>query len=167
MGMRIAFKAGILAAAVLAAGLPAWAQTAAPSPAPDKTYGSADEIAALVAAAKAKQKPGDSNISQNLLSLTPYKANIEYRPARGVAAVHETDAELIYVVDGAGAFQMGGTMTNPKRLNPSNLSGDAIVGGETRKIGKGDVLLVPQNTPHQVVSVDSTLVFLTFHVPRP
>jgi mannose-6-phosphate isomerase-like protein (cupin superfamily) len=159
-------------AGALAAGGPASAQTApAPTPSaqvplPDKTFGSAGDIAALVAAAKAKAKPGDSNIGQNLLSLAPYKVSVEYRPLRGAASVHEVDAELIYVVQGSGAIQIGGVMMNVKRVNATNLTGDSIEGGETRALAKGDVLIVPQNTPHQVVSVDSTLVFLTFHVPR-
>jgi mannose-6-phosphate isomerase-like protein (cupin superfamily) len=151
----------------LAAGGRASAQTATvPAVSPDKTFSAAGDIAALIAAAQARAKPGDSNIGQTLLSLAPYKVQLEYRPARGSASVHESDAELIYVVQGAGAIQIGGTMQNVKRQNPTNLTGDSIEGGQTRPLAKGDVLLVPQDTPHQVVSVQSALVFLTMKVPR-
>jgi mannose-6-phosphate isomerase-like protein (cupin superfamily) len=157
----------MLLAGALSIGGSAFGQTPPVPPVPaGKTFAASGDIAALIAAAQAKAKPGDSNIGQTLLSLAPYKVQLEYRPARGSASIHETDAELIYVVQGSGAIQIGGTMRNVRRQNPTNLTGDAIDGGETRTLAKGDVLLVPQNTAHQVVSVDSTLVFLTMKLPR-
>ena len=165
--MHSILKSGLKSGAVVAAlalAAPAWAQTAA---APDmKTFASSAEVAALEAKAKAEIKPGQAMLSQPLLALAPYKANLEYRPVGGDAVAHMKDAELIYVVDGAGTFVVGGQLTNPKP-GGANIIGDGITGGETHKVVKGDMLFVPQNTPHQVLAVDGALVLMTLHVPRP
>ena len=151
-----------LAAAALALAVPAAAQTA-----PDmKIFTASAEVQALIAKAKATIKPGEPTLSQPLLSLAPYKANLEYRVAKGPAAVHETEAELFYVIEGSGTVVTGGHLTGEKRTNEHNLSGDGIADGQTRKVAKGDLFIVPQNTPHQVTQADGALVVMTFHVPR-
>lgn len=159
--MNSTFKCG-LAALAFAAALPAAAQ-----PAPDmKTYAASAEVAAMIAKAPSLIKPGAALVSQPIVVLAPYRANLEYRTGRGDAAVHETDAELFYVIQGAGVLVMGGQMTHSRRANAHNLAGDGIEGGQPYNLSKGDVLIVPQNTPHQVTSVDGALVLMTLHVPR-
>ena len=155
-----------LAALTLALAAPAFAQTA-PAAAPDKTFTTSAEVAALMAKAKSQVKPDVPTISQQLLSLAPYKANLEYRTGKGPAAVHETEAELFYVIDGAGVAVTGGKLTGEKRTNPHNLTGDGIEGGESHRVAKGDMFIVPQGSPHQIVSVEDHLAVMTFHVPRP
>jgi mannose-6-phosphate isomerase-like protein (cupin superfamily) len=157
------------ALAALAIALPAAAQTT-PSPAtsaPQVTFASAADVAALVAKEKVQIKPGAGAIAQPILLLAPYRTNIEYRNGRANAAVHEIDAEMFYVIDGSGTFALGGQLTNPKRTNEHNLSGDGITGGEIRQVSKGDLLFVPQNTPHQVIATNGELILLSMHVPRP
>ena len=43
-------------------------------------------------------------------------------------------------------------------------NGTAIEGGSSRKIAKGDYVLVPANTPHQYTDVQG-LVMVTLHMP--
>ena len=68
--------------------------------APDmKTYTSSSEVQDLIA--KAKEQPAKPLIIQPILSLAPYRASLEYRAGSPApAAVHKTDAELMYVIDG-------------------------------------------------------------------
>jgi hypothetical protein len=55
------------------------------------TYASAADVAALIAKAKAKaERKEQPLISQRILQLAPYNANLEYRASVGPAAVHET-----------------------------------------------------------------------------
>jgi mannose-6-phosphate isomerase-like protein (cupin superfamily) len=135
---------------------------------PDVTYKSAADVASMIAKAKgqyaAKAQP---TIVQNLLSLAPYKANLEYRAMPGPAAVHEKEAELFYVIDGAGVLTTGGKLTGESRTNAENLTGTGIEGGHNQPVSKGDVAIVPENTPHQFTAVTQTLVLMSFHVPRP
>jgi mannose-6-phosphate isomerase-like protein (cupin superfamily) len=84
------------------------------------------------------------------------------------AAVHEKDAELFVVLQGTGDIITGGKLVNEKRVNPANLTGSDIADGQTHHVVKGDVLIVPNNTPHQVVPTGGApIVVMTMHVPFP
>jgi mannose-6-phosphate isomerase-like protein (cupin superfamily) len=123
----------------------AWAQQPAP---PTKTYSSAADVTALLAKAKADHKDGQATVIENILRLAPYSANLEYRTAVGPAAVHEHEAEMFYVLEGSATLVTGGKLANEKRTNAENLSGTAIEGGTPQSVAKGDVIIVPENTPH-------------------
>ena len=135
---------------------------------PEKTFTGAAEVEAMIAKAKNERKPDQANFAQPLLRLAPYTANLEYR-VEGLdtpATVHEKEAELIYVVDGATTFTTGGKLVGQKRTNASNLSGTAVEGGTPRRISKGDYILVPENTPYSFTKTQGRLVIMSIHVPR-
>jgi mannose-6-phosphate isomerase-like protein (cupin superfamily) len=158
--MRIALivlALGFLPGSVLAQ------QPAAPS---GKTYVSAADVTALAAKAKATRKPDQANLVQPLLQLAPYTANLEYRAGVANAAVHEKEAELFYVVDGAGTLVTGGKLTAENRTNAENLSGSGIEGGTSQRVNKGDFIMVPENTPHWFSAIDGTLTLMSIHLPR-
>jgi mannose-6-phosphate isomerase-like protein (cupin superfamily) len=147
----------------------ALAQTAgAPASAMMKTFASSSEVTALIAKAKAERKDGQGVVAEPILSLAPYRATLEYRAGSAPASVHENDAELMYVIEGAGTIVTGGTLTDAKRTNPTNLSGTGIEGGTPQPFAKGDFIIVPENTPHQTAPTSGgVIVLMTFHVPRP
>jgi quercetin dioxygenase-like cupin family protein len=60
----------------------------------------------------------------------------------------------------------GGKLTEEKR-NGENLTGTGIEGGTPRTIGKGDFIVVPENTAHWFSKIDGTLVLMSLHVKRP
>jgi mannose-6-phosphate isomerase-like protein (cupin superfamily) len=133
-----------------------------------QTFISSSEVTALVEKAKEERKPGQALVAKPILSLAPYRAQIEYRPARAPAAVHEKDAELMYVLEGAGNIVTGGKLVDEKRTNAANLSGTSIEGGHSQAVKQGDFLIVPQSTPHQVEPTGGApIVLVTMHVPRP
>jgi len=142
----------------------AWSQQ--PAPAVTKTYSSAADVTALIAKAKAEHKEGQPMVSEHILQLAPYSANLEYRTAVAPAAVHEKEAEVFYVIDGSATVVIGGKLTNEKRTNAENLAGTGIEGGKSQAVAKGDFWIVPENTPHWFSAVDGTLVLMTLHVPR-
>ena len=93
---------------------------------------------------------------------------LEYRPATAPAALHEKDAELMVVLDGTGNIVTGGKIVDMKRVNAANLSGPSIADGNTQAVVKGDMLIVPANTPHQVIPTGGApIVLMTLHVPHP
>jgi mannose-6-phosphate isomerase-like protein (cupin superfamily) len=139
-----------------------------PAPAAIKTFSSSSEVAALIAKAKAERKDGQAMVPLPILSLAPYRATLEYRAGLAPASVHETEAELMYVLEGSGTIVTGGKLTEEKRTNPTNLSGAGIAGGTPQPFAKGDFIIVPENTPHQTApAAGSVIVLMTFHVPRP
>jgi mannose-6-phosphate isomerase-like protein (cupin superfamily) len=133
-----------------------------------KLFSSAGDVTALIARARQERKPDQANFVQPIVSDRPYTLNLEYRVAglNAPASVHEKDAELFMVVDGAGTLVTGGTLKEERRTNGENLQGSGIDGGSSRKLAKGDVVLVPQNTPHWFTAIDGTLVLMSLHLPH-
>ncbi len=131
------------------------------------TFSSAADVQALLAKAKAERKEGQVLVAEHILSLAPYTVNLEYRPLDGAVAVHEKEAEMVYVIDGVGSLITGGTVMEEKRTNATNLSGTAIDGGTIRTIARGDFTIIPEGTPHQFKPANGALVLMTLHVPRP
>jgi mannose-6-phosphate isomerase-like protein (cupin superfamily) len=159
--MRICLLSFFITAALIA---PAAAQ---PAPAMVKTFTSSAEVQQLIAKAKADRKGDAPTTSEPILSLAPYRANLEYRPIPGPAAVHDTEDEVMVVIEGSGTITLGGQMVNPSRPNPTNQSADSISGGSDQKLAKGDFLIVPHGTPHQVTQVEGpALVLMTLHMPQ-
>lgn len=139
-----------------------------PPPVVMKTFTASSEVTALIAKAKAERKEGQGIVAEPILSLAPYRATLEYRAGPAPAAVHENDAELMYVIEGAGTIVTGGTLIDAKRVNPTNLSGTGIDGGTPQPFRQGDFIIVPENTPHQTTPTSGgVIVLMTFHVPRP
>ena len=146
-----------------------WAQApATPAEETMKTFASSAEIGDLIAKAKAERKEGQAVVFERILALAPYRAALEYRAGLAPAQVHEKDAELMVVVDGAGMITTGGTLVDEKRSNAANLSGSGIAGGTVQALQKGDILIVPEKVPHQTKPAEGqVIVLMTFHVPRP
>jgi mannose-6-phosphate isomerase-like protein (cupin superfamily) len=98
----------------------------------------------VVTAAEVETRTGNGN----LIRLAPYNVNMELRKMGQAASVHETEAELFYVIDGAGTLVTGGKLMEERRTNAENLSGTGIEGGVTKRVSKGDWILVPAGEPH-------------------
>ncbi|MES2255131.1 MAG: hypothetical protein V4559_08825 [Pseudomonadota bacterium] len=158
--MRAPFMALIISMA-------AWSPAIAQPMTAAKTFASSGEVQQLIAKAKADRK-GDAPITvEPILSLAAYHANLEYRPIAGPAALHDTENELMVVIEGAGTITMGGQMVNPTRPNPTNQSAAAISGGKDTAVAKGDFIMVPHGTPHQITAVKGgPLVLMTLHMPQ-
>ena len=147
---------------------PVFAQPTGPQPVlPPKLFASSAEIAGLIAQSKADHDAGKPTPSKRVIGLAPYNAALEYRTAIGPAAVHEKEAEMFFVMEGSGVLTTGGKLTAETRVNPENLSGTGIAGGQAQPVAKGDVLIVPENTPHWFSTINGTLVMVSMHVPRP
>ena len=141
--MRAQFLAFTFLATAVASG--ALAQQAAPPPM--KTFMNNKEIMGLIDKAKADRKGDAPLVAEPILSLAPYRAQLEYRPGTSPAAVHEKDAELIVVLEGTG---------------------NIVTGGNSQAVVKGDMLIVPANTPHQVIPTGGApIILMTMHVPYP
>lgn len=138
-----------------------------PAPAA-RLFAASTDVKALIAKAKAERKPDQPNFSQPIVSLAPYSANLEYRVGglNAPASTHDKDAELFYVVEGAGTVVTGGALKDERRTSPDNASGTAIEGGTSRKVAAGDFVLVPEKTPHWFTQIDGVLVLMSLHLPR-
>ena len=111
---------------------------------------------AKVAAAFAKGVP--------LLEVEGYKIHASRREGPGVAEVHDWETDVVYVLDGSATVVTGGTVVDPKVTEPGQVRGVVIQGGESRRIGKGDVLVIPAGVPHWFKDVEGPL---TYFVVKP
>lgn len=132
-----------------------------------KTFSSSADVAALAAKAKSERKEGQAVVTERILQLAPYNANLEYRASVGPAAVHEREAEMFYVIDGSATLVTGGKLVKESRTNAENLTGTGIEGGTSRAVAKGDFVIVPENTPHWFSAINGTITLMSLHVPRP
>ena len=77
-----------------------------------------------------------------------YMVHASRREKVGLAEVHVLDTDLIYVQGGTATIVTGGDLVTPRTVDINEVRGDSIVGGERRRLVKGDVLTVPNGTPH-------------------
>jgi glc operon protein GlcG len=77
-----------------------------------------------------------------------YMVHASHREGAGMAEVHEDDTDIIYVLSGSATLVTGGTVEGGATTAPREIRGSGIRGGDTRTLTEGDVLIVPNGTPH-------------------
>lgn len=91
------------------------------------------------------------------------------------AIAHSEITEIYHVISGSATLVTGGKMENEKPaaadsqvvkvLNGPSSTGGAIIGGESRKVTAGDVVVIPPNTPHWFSEITSDeVVYLVIRV---
>jgi uncharacterized protein GlcG (DUF336 family)/quercetin dioxygenase-like cupin family protein len=93
-----------------------------------------------------------------------YMIHASRREKAGAAEVHTNDADLIYVLAGQATFVTGGKVIAPRNIAADEIRGEAIEGGETRQIVKGDVLVVPAGVPHWFKEVKGPVLYYVVKV---
>ena len=94
--------------------------------------------------------------------------------AKQGAIAHSQVTEIYYVIDGAGTFVTGGKMPDAtqaaadgavvKVLVGPSTTGTSITGGQSRRIGPGDVIIVPPGVAHWFSAIEKDLDYLVFRV---
>jgi len=93
-----------------------------------------------------------------------YMVHTSRREKPGLAEVHTLDTDIIYVLEGNATFVTGGTAVESKEIAANEIRGSRIDGGETRQLSEGDVIIVPNNTPHWFKEVSGTFLYYTIKV---
>lgn len=179
--------AGFLAAVfalVFASKLPAQTQSAPPTsphhPSGTATDISSREIESLV------QKTAADRVSDQAIRVV--SINGEYNVGIGVVhraktsgaqagggIEHSQITEIYHVIEGNATLVTGGSMDNTSEfpadhpvvavLNGPSTRGGPIQNGVSRKIGPGDVVIIPPNTPHWFSEISSDqIVYLVVRV---
>jgi mannose-6-phosphate isomerase-like protein (cupin superfamily) len=162
-----------------------WAQTGTPAKAPLSSSGIATDVTDSEIQAAAKVNPSAAVLDQ---ALRVVNINGEYNVSIGVvhrnktsgpvssgSVEHSEITEVYHVISGNGTLVTGGAIENPKPADPESdtvkvlvgpsTRGDKILGGVSRKLGPGDVVIIPPNTPHWFSEVTSDqIVYLVFRV---
>lgn len=93
-----------------------------------------------------------------------YMVHASRRDKSGLSEVHTLDTDIIYVVEGTATFVTGGRSIDPKMTAANEFRGTSIEGGETRQLKKGDVVIVPNGTPHWFKQVDGAFLYYVVKV---
>lgn len=93
-----------------------------------------------------------------------YMVHTSRREKPGLAEVHAHDTDIIYVLEGSATFVTGGAAMDPKEIAPGEFRGSRIEGGDSRQLSKGQVIVVPNNTPHWFKDVSGTFLYYTIKV---
>lgn len=87
----------------------------------------------------------------------------------GEANRHKTTvSEIYYMLSGTGTLVTGGTMVDERSAGASpntkreNFRAPRIEGGITRKVGPGDVIVIPGNLPHWWRGLDSDIRYVIY-----
>jgi mannose-6-phosphate isomerase-like protein (cupin superfamily) len=99
-----------------------------------------------------------------LVEVTDYKIHASRREGPGMSEIHTRDTDVIYVLRGSAAFVTGGSATGAKTTGPEEIRGAGIEGGETRQIRAGDVVVIPNGTPHWFKEVRGPLLYYVVKV---
>ena len=95
-----------------------------------------------------------------------YKAGVYgvFRPKAlpSEASLHETTvSEVYYVLQGSGTLVTGGRLVNERRTAGSTtVNGTGIDGGVSRRLGKGDVVLIPNHVAHWWSNLEEDIAYL-------
>jgi mannose-6-phosphate isomerase-like protein (cupin superfamily) len=125
------------------------------------THLSAREVAEAIGAA-----PAGAVASVPLTVSPEYRVLGIRRTAAGESELHENEIDIWYVIEGQCTLVTGGAMVKGKITAPGEVRGSGIDGGDTREVGKGDVVTIAAGVPHWVRQVQAPIQYLVIKVPR-
>jgi mannose-6-phosphate isomerase-like protein (cupin superfamily) len=123
---------------------------------PTVTYFSAAQVDASFAKGVSVLSPGPKG--GNFIIMTAQ------RSTPGLAEFHGKYADVIYVVEGTATLITGGEIIGGKTTAPDEIRGESIKGGESRKLAKGDVVIIPNGIPHQFLGVTAPFLYYVVKV---
>jgi mannose-6-phosphate isomerase-like protein (cupin superfamily) len=93
-----------------------------------------------------------------------FELHTSSRKTPGDAELHELETDIIYVVEGSATCVTGGTIVDPKTVRPNQIRGPRIEGGETSRLTKGSVIVIPNGVPHWFSEVQGPIVYFVVKV---
>ena len=124
---------------------------------PPAIYKSAAEIEATLKKMGAVAKTGAAATVSEGIVVRRRSASDEAQ----FAIIHPLSIEIYQIVDGSATLVTGGTLALPLTDSaPDLVRSTSIKDGETRKVGKNDVVVMPPGTPHWFSQIDGTITYL-------
>jgi len=117
--------------------------------------------------AKALSNGGSNLLWSHTSGKGTYNVDVHSRESEKAACKpegcsHKDYTAVVYVVSGAATLVVGGT---GKTTAPDKFGGQSIRGGESHRISKGDVFIMPPDTVHWYKNVETPFRYLEVPVP--
>jgi mannose-6-phosphate isomerase-like protein (cupin superfamily) len=89
--------------------------------------------------------------SEKLADYGNYNTQLAHREASGAAELHEKFADIFVIESGEATVVVGGKIEGSHQTVAGEIRGTAVTGGERHRVSAGDVVHIPENTPHQML----------------
>jgi glc operon protein GlcG len=99
-----------------------------------------------------------------LLEVGEYKVHASHRSGPGQVEIHTNDTDIIHILRGEATLVTGGTVMSAQTVQPEEIRGASVQGGEARRITEGDVIVVPNGIPHWFRDVPGPLDYYVVKV---
>jgi len=101
-----------------------------------------------------------------LLATNNFKVLALRRNGPGEVEIHDRDTDILYVLEGSAKFVTGGQATEPRTTDPGETRAKSIVGGQERRLVKGDVIIIPNGVPHWFKEVSGPFLYFAVKVSK-
>ncbi len=118
---------------------------------PGFAYWSAKELKGYEKPLRAQVAGAHKTSSIRLADYGSSNVAISHREANGIPEMHDHMDDYFVVQSGEATLVIGGEIVNPTSPEPGETRGDAIKGGERRRLTAGDVVHIPTRLPHQLL----------------
>jgi mannose-6-phosphate isomerase-like protein (cupin superfamily) len=143
------------------------------TPIPTGMFVGADEIAETL-----KHSIANNVVDQPMKawSVDGYRVSVAMlhrKAAETSALIHDRVTEIYQIVEGGGTIVTGGTLADARVSDLSRLGAGPShtgthQGGDSRRIGPKDVIIVPAGMPHRFSQLDGPISYLVYRFdPKP
>jgi glc operon protein GlcG len=102
-----------------------------------------------------------------LVETGTYKVHASRRDRDGQAEVHLRDTDIVYVLEGHATLVTGGRVVDGRSTATDEIRGADVAEGDVRRVGPGDVVIVPAGVPHLFRDVAGPLLYYVVKVTAP
>jgi mannose-6-phosphate isomerase-like protein (cupin superfamily) len=143
------------------------AQAAAQTPSAPAVHITPAEIAAILETGIVKSAVDQPIKAVDVHGGRALVAMLHRDRAEAGALIHERVTETYYILHGSGSLVTGGSLGDAKATDLTRVGGGPSLsgtrqGGEKRRVGPGDVIIIPAGTVHSFDQLDSPISYLVF-----
>ena len=159
----------MMTAAVVVAFSAGWlAKTSAQqkAPAPLITYFSHEKVDASFSQALASTGSKDLFARKDRQGGTwAVRSNSRGKADEGTLHSHEDWTGVVVIMSGAATFITPGSASPSQGRRETPEAGQSIGAGETHRVSKGDVVIIPPNAPHMYKNIEEPFRYLVVQTP--
>ena len=123
------------------------------------TYFSHEKVDAAFAKGRLFARKDRQGTTYSVLGATRGKSD------EGVVHSHTVWTAVVVIMSGAATFITPGTAQAGKAAASDEFGGQPIGGGESHRVSKGDVVIIPPDAPHVYRNIEEPFSYLVIQTP--